>query len=301
MRIIRTIAEAQQRADLERARGRRLVLVPTMGALHEGHLNLVREGLARGDELTVSIFVNPTQFAPGEDLARYPRMLDEDVARLEAIDPNITVFAPTDREMYPGGPDANLTWVEVEQLDRHLCGAHRPGHFRGVTTIVARLFHACKPHVAIFGLKDAQQYVIIRRMVFDLLFDIEIVGIPTVREKDGLAMSSRNAYLTPAQRSQAVVLYEAISEAERLISRGEQAPEGVVESMLSRLRRAPDARIQYAEVVDAQTLRPLERLEAGQEVLAAVAAFFGETRLIDSAFVRVPDVGESVRVQHPGS
>lgn len=300
MRIIRTIAEAQQRADDRRAAGRRLVLVPTMGALHEGHLALVREAFARGDDITVSIFVNPTQFGPDEDFERYPRTLEEDVDLLEEIDSTITVFAPSANEMYPEGAAVNLTWVEVEQLDRNLCGRHRPGHFRGVTTVVSKLFNACKPHVAVFGLKDAQQFVIIKRMAADLHFGIEIAGMPTIREPDGLALSSRNAYLTEAQREQAAVLSKAVFDAERRIFRGEQGPEGIVESMLLHLGGAPEGRVQYAELVDAETLQPVDRLEPEMDVLAAVAVFFGDTRLIDSAFVRVPEAGEANRSQPTG-
>lgn len=289
MTIIHTIAEAQDRADRQRSAGRRLVLVPTMGALHRGHIALVREAFEHGDDVTVSIFVNPTQFAPGEDFERYPRTLEEDVDRLEEIDPGLTIFAPSAGEMYPGEPDENLTWVEVEQLDQTLCGRHREGHFRGVTTVVAKLFNACKPHAAVFGLKDAQQFVVIRRMAADLLWDVKVIGVPTVREPDGLAHSSRNAYLTEDHRRQAVVLSEAVNGAERLISRGEQHSEAIVESMLSRLRRAPEGRVQYVEVVDADSLQPVSRLHPGRCVLAAVAVFFGETRLIDSTFVRVPE------------
>lgn len=260
-----------------------------MGALHEGHLTLVREALRHGDDVTVSIFVNPTQFGPAEDFDRYPRSLETDVARLEDVDPQITVFAPTVEAMYPNGVGQNRTWVEVQQLDRTLCGRHREGHFRGVTTVVTKLLHACKPHTAIFGLKDAQQYVIIRRMVADLRLDVDIVGVPIVREDDGLAFSSRNAYLTAAQRRQAVVLSQAVREAERLVLQGEQRPQALVESMLMRLGRAEDGEVQYAEVVDADTLQPLDALHPGQHVLAAVAVFFGGTRLIDNTFVRVPE------------
>jgi pantoate--beta-alanine ligase len=176
----------------------------------------------------------------------------------------------------------------VEQLDEHLCGAYRDGHFRGVTTVVTKLLHACKPDIAVFGTKDAQQYVIIQRLVEDLLLDVEIVGVPTVRESDGLAQSSRNEYLTPDEREQAPVLYEAVTAAQEAIEQGEQAAAAVVRAMENELATAPDADVQYAEVVDARTLQPLDRLSPGQEVLAAVAVFFGDTRLIDNTFVQVP-------------
>jgi len=287
MEVIQTVAAMQAHAEARRREGRRLALVPTMGALHEGHLALVREARRQADHVTVSIFVNPTQFGPSEDYARYPRQLARDVAVLEALGVDV-VFAPLVAEMYPEGPEANLTWVYVERLDAHLCGRYRPGHFRGVTTVVAKLFNICKPHVAVFGLKDAQQFQIIRRMVRDLHYDIELIGVPTVRDEDGLALSSRNAYLTPQERSQAVVLSQAIAAAEQAIKQGEQRVEAIVEAMRQTLARAPLARVQYTEVVDAETLQPIDRIVPGQQVLIGVAVFLGQTRLIDSAFVQAP-------------
>lgn len=287
MEVIQTVAAMQAHAEARRREGRRLALVPTMGALHEGHLTLVSAARCHADHVTVSIFVNPTQFGPGEDYARYPRQLARDVAALEALGVDV-VFAPSVVEMYPEGPEANLTWVYVERLDAHLCGRYRPGHFRGVTTVVAKLFNICKPHVAVFGLKDAQQFQIIRRMVRDLHYDIELIGVPTVRAADGLALSSRNAYLTPEERTQAVVLSQAIEAAQQAIRQGEQRVEAIVEAMRQTLARAPLARVQYAEVVDAETLQPVDRIMPGQQVLIGVAVFFGQTRLIDSAFVEVP-------------
>jgi pantoate--beta-alanine ligase len=287
MEVIQTVAAMQAHAEARRREGRRLALVPTMGALHEGHLALVREARRQADHVTVSIFVNPTQFGPSEDYARYPRQLARDVAVLEALGVDV-VFAPSVAEMYPEGPEANLTWVYVERLDAHLCGRYRPGHFRGVTTVVAKLFNICKPHVAVFGFKDAQQFQIIRRMVRDLHYDIELIGVPTVRDEDGLALSSRNAYLTPQERSQAVVLSQAIAAAEQAIKQGEQRVEAIVEAMRQTLARAPLARVQYTEVVDAETLQPIDRIVPGQQVLIGVAVFLGQTRLIDSAFVQAP-------------
>lgn len=292
MKHIRTVDAMQSYTDAQRAEGARLALVPTMGALHEGHLALVRTAKQHADRVVVSVFVNPTQFGPDEDYDEYPRDLEGDRRKLEALDVDV-LFAPTAEEMYPGESFdeegvPSLTWVEVERLDEHLCGRYREGHFRGVTTIVTKLFHACKPHVAVFGRKDAQQFVIIRRMVQDLLFDIEIVGVPTVREPDGLAKSSRNAYLSEREREQATVLYRAVEAARTRIEAGEQRGTAIVEAMRDELDRAPDAHVQYAEVVDATTLQPLKRIDPGQHVLAAVAVFFGETRLIDNAFVRAP-------------
>src|SRR5262245_7208837 len=197
--VIRTVAELQRWSDAARASGRRIALVPTMGALHEGHLSLVRVGYRHADRVIVSIFVNPTQFGPTEDFARYPRDLAADVAQLRKVGTDV-VYAPTVEEVYPAG---DATWVGVERLTAHLCGRSRPGHFRGVTTVVARLFLAARPHVALFGEKDYQQLAVIRRMTRDLGFGVEVLGAPIVREPDGLAMSSRNAFLSGRARQQA--------------------------------------------------------------------------------------------------
>ena len=288
--LIRTVDDMHAYADRQRMEGRRIALVPTMGALHDGHLELVRTAHEHADRVVVSVFVNPTQFGPDEDYDAYPRDLEADRAQLDELDVD-ALFAPTVNEMYPNGafPDRRtLTWVDVELLDQHLCGKYREGHFRGVTTVVTKLFHSCKPDVAVFGRKDAQQFVILRRMVKDLLMDIELVGVPIVREADGLARSSRNAYLSDEERTQAAVLYEAVTTAQRQIQEGEQRVSALVEAMRDTLAAAPDARVQYAEVVDAETLQPIEHIAPEQEVLAAVAVFFGDTRLIDNAFVRAP-------------
>ena len=291
MELIRTVDAMQDHADTARTEGDRLALVPTLGALHEGHLALVRRALETADHVTVSVFVNPTQFGPDEDYDEYPRDLEGDREKLEALGVD-AMFAPSVEEMYPYANDEGLpgplAWVAVNKLDEHLCGAYRDGHFRGVTTVVTKLFHACKPDVGVFGRKDAQQYVILKRLVEDLLFDIEIVGVPTVREPDGLAQSSRNAYLDPEEREQATVLYEAVTAVETAIEEGEQEAQAVVDAMDAALAEAPDADVQYASVVDAHTLQPVDYLAPGQTVLAAVAVFFGETRLIDNAFVEVP-------------
>ncbi len=290
MKRITTVDAMQRFADRTRSQDCTLALVPTMGALHEGHLALVEDALDRADRVVVSIFVNPTQFGPEEDYDTYPRDLERDEELLSARGVD-AVFAPSVDEMYPNADDAldgPVTWVTVEQLTDSLCGAYRDGHFRGVTTVVSKLFHACKPHVAVFGTKDAQQLVVLRRMVEDLLLDVDIVGVETVREEDGLAASSRNAYLSPDERRQAVVLSRAVRAAEQRIRQGEQQVEGVVEAMNDALSRAPDGRVQYADVVDARTLQPIDRLDPGDDVLAAVAVFFGDTRLIDNAFISVP-------------
>lgn len=291
MEVIRTVDAMQSHADALRAEGQTLALVPTLGALHEGHLALVRRALEEADQVVVSVFVNPTQFGPDEDYDEYPRDLKGDKEKLQTLGVE-ALFAPSTEEMYPFANDdalpGSLSWVEVEHLDEHLCGAYREGHFRGVTTVVTKLFHACKPDVAVFGKKDAQQYVIIQRLVEDLLFDIDIVGVPTVREADGLAKSSRNAYLDDDERAQATVLYDAVTAAREAVEGGEQDPEAVVRAMDQALSGAPDGTVEYAEVVDAHTLQPVDHLVPGQDVLAAVAVYFGDTRLIDNTFVTVP-------------
>lgn len=293
MEVLRTVDDMQAHADEARVQGGTLALVPTLGALHEGHLALVRRALDEADHVTVSVFVNPTQFGPGEDYDDYPRDLEGDKEKLRAMGVD-ALFAPSVDEMYPYADDESrqlsgpLAWVEVDRLDQTLCGAHRENHFRGVTTVVTKLFHACKPDIGVFGKKDAQQYVILKHMVEDLLLDLDIVGVPTVREADGLAQSSRNAYLDEQEREQATVLYEAVMAAREAIEGGEQDAEAVVRAMNTVLSTAPDAEVEYAEVVDAHTLQPVEHLAPGQEALAAVAVCFGDTRLIDNAFVQVP-------------
>lgn len=291
MEVLRTVDDMQTHADEAHAQGQTLALVPTLGALHEGHLALVRRALDEADHVTVSVFVNPTQFGPDEDYDDYPRDLEGDKKKLDALGVD-ALFAPPADEMYPYADDealpGPLAWVAVNRLDETLCGAYRDDHFRGVTTVVTKLFHACKPDIGVFGKKDAQQYVILKHMVEDLLFDLDIVGVPTVREADGLAQSSRNAYLDEKEREQATVLYEAVTAAREAIEGGEQDAKAVVRSMDNILVTAPDADVEYAEVVDAHTLQSVEHLAPGQEVIAAVAVYFGDTRLIDNAFVQVP-------------
>ncbi|ARA92388.1 pantoate--beta-alanine ligase [Rhodothermaceae bacterium RA] len=287
-RVMQDPAAMRSLAEEARRAGRRLALVPTMGALHEGHLALVREARSRADHVTVSIFVNPTQFGPGEDYERYPRTLEADLEALRRVGGVDAVFAPTVEGLYPYGEAANATWVTVEGLTDGLCGRYRPGHFRGVTTVVARLFNVCRPHIACFGLKDAQQFFVLRRMARELLTGVEFIGVPTVREADGLALSSRNAYLSPEERAQAPVLWKALQAAEAAIQRGELRPAAIVERMLQMLATAPLARPQYVELVDTETLQPVDRLEPGREVLAALAVYFGQTRLIDNVIVRIP-------------
>lgn len=288
MKIITSVRKMQAWADKRRACGRRIALVPTMGALHAGHEALVRAAMRSADDVAVSIFVNPTQFGPGEDFDIYPRPFEKDVKLLGALSPDAIVFAPEAGEMYPEGVQAGRMSVSVGALGRHLCGAFRPGHFDGVATVVLKLFHACRPDVAVFGLKDAQQFVILRRLAQDMLLGVRMVGVPTVRDADGLAFSSRNAYLSPAQRKAAVAAPQAVHAAGEAIGKGEQRREALVETMHSILRREADARVEYAEVADADTLQPLEVIAPGQRVLVAVAAYFGNTRLIDSVFTQAP-------------
>ena len=262
-----------------RRAGRRFGLVPTMGALHAGHLSLVRAARAQCEVVAVSIFVNPLQFGPKEDFNRYPRDLEKDRALLnqEHVD---LVFAPSAEEMY--GQDSH-TYVTVEGLSERLCGRSRPGHFRGVTTVVAKLFHIIEPDVAFFGQKDAAQVAIIRKMVRDLNFDIQIVVAPIVREPDGLAMSSRNAYLTAEQRKQAAVLYRALMRVQTLADRGERRAAELIRAGEEVVREEPGAKLEYLEVVNPDTLEPVADVSRG--ALVAVAAVVGSTRLIDNVLL----------------
>jgi pantoate--beta-alanine ligase len=281
MELLRTKAEVQQRVAAARAEGRSIGLVPTMGYLHEGHLSLVRRARADTGLVVLSIFVNPTQFGPGEDLDRYPRDLERDLAlcREEGAD---VVFHPEAEEMY--GPD-HATWVNVEGLGDFLCGASRPGHFRGVATVCAKLFGIVRPDRAYFGQKDAQQAFIIRRMTQDLDLGLETVVCPTVREADGLALSSRNVYLTPEQRGQAPILRQSLLVAEGLVSQGERSADAVKRAVRAKLAEAPLGMLDYAELVRTADLRPAEVVSG--EVLLALAVWFGGTRLIDNTIMQV--------------
>ncbi|HEY2802141.1 MAG TPA: pantoate--beta-alanine ligase [Chthoniobacterales bacterium] len=273
MKIVSTLAELRA---LPRAPKKRRVLVPTMGALHGGHVSLVRlarENAGANGEVVVSIFVNPLQFEPGADFSRYPRpeVADEEVCRAEGVD---LIFRPAPNEMYAGD---RSTFVEETMLSERLCGASRPGHFRGVTTVVTKLFHLLAPDAAVFGEKDFQQLAIVRRMVRDLDFPIEILAGPIVREPDGLALSSRNQYLSAEERAQAPVIRTALLAAARS---SDMSAEKVLASARREIESAPLARIDYAEIVGADDLQP--RLTIAARTLLAVAAFFGRTRLIDN-------------------
>lgn len=259
--------------------GRSIALVPTMGYLHEGHATLIREAAKHGDMVVVSVFVNPTQFAPTEDLSTYPRDLERDLKVAGQAGATV-VFTPTAEDIYGEGFQ---TYVSLERLPLHLCGLSRPTHFRGVATVVSKLFHIVRPHVAVFGEKDFQQLVIVRRMVADLHFDIDIVGVPIVRESDGLAMSSRNVYLTPDQRRQALCLREsALAVAERA-KNGERDAARLVELARDIILRQPETRIDYVTICDPDTLEDVT--EISRPTLMALAVFVGKTRLIDNIIV----------------
>jgi pantoate--beta-alanine ligase len=259
-----------------RRTGKRLGFVPTMGALHEGHLSLVRAARSSCDALAASIFVNPTQFAPNEDLAKYPRSFERDRELLEREGVEL-LFAPSVEEMYPAGA---VTWVTVEGLSDKLDGRSRPGHFRGVATVVAKLFHIVEPDAAFFGQKDAAQVAIIRRMVRDLNLPTEIVVCPIVRESDGLAMSSRNAYLDADQRKRALALHRALTRVQRMADAGQRKTSELVAAGRAEFAGESSVRLDYLEIVDPDTLDPVDSISSG--ALVAVAAFVGSTRLIDN-------------------
>jgi pantoate--beta-alanine ligase len=277
MKIINTIAALRTAIRIARATGQSIGLVPTMGYLHHGHLSLMQKARQENDLVVATIFVNPTQFGPNEDLDAYPRNADQDIAFMKAEKVDIA-FMPEVEELYPEG---YTTYVEVQgPMIKALCGASRPGHFRGVTTIVAKLFHLAAPNRAYFGEKDAQQVTVIRQMARDLDFDVQIVTCPTVRESDGLAMSSRNSYLSARQRKDAVVISQSLFEARDMINAGETNARKITEQIESRISVVDRAVIDYVAVVDANTLVELELLTG--QMLIAVAVKFGRTRLIDN-------------------
>ena len=283
MEIIRTIEWMKQIARDSRAKEHVLGFVPTMGALHEGHFSLVRTAKQECSPVVASIFVNPNQFGAGEDLQKYPRRFEQDAQALEKLGVNY-LFAPEAGEMYPGG---FRTQVAVAGLSDRLEGRSRPGHFRGVTTVVLKLFEIVQPQRAYFGRKDAQQLRIVRQMASDLNLDTEVVACPIVREADGLAMSSRNAYLQGDDRAAATVLYCALSAAKKEIDAGEQESARLIESMRRVFASVPAATLDYAEIVDAETFEPVLRVR--KSCLALLAAFIGKTRLIDNAQIEATD------------
>lgn len=282
MEIIASPVEMQRWSETARRRGETLAFVPTMGFLHEGHLTLMREGRKRATRLASSLFVNPTQFGPHEDFSRYPRNFDGDCEMMRTV-PVDVLFAPEPEVMFPAG---SQTWIEATEVTKGLCGDHRPGHFRGVTTVVAKLFNIVKPHLALFGEKDFQQLRAIQRMVVDLNFDLEIVPVPTVREPDGLAMSSRNAYLSPQERQSALALSRALRVAGESVREGERDTAQVARAARAVLERTPGVEIEYVEAVNSETLKPMEKLD--RAIVVAIAARVGKTRLIDNV-VLTPD------------
>jgi pantoate--beta-alanine ligase len=283
MNIYRSVDETRVACRAARASGQRIGLVPTMGALHEGHLSLVRTAKSQCDIVAVSLFVNPTQFGPVEDLARYPRPFERDCELLEKEGVAI-LFAPLVDEMYPKGEGS---WVVVEGLSDKLDGRSRPGHFRGVTTVVAKLFHIIEPDAAFFGQKDAAQCAVIRRMVRDLNFPVEVIVCPIVRELDDLAMSSRNAYLSPEERQRALVLQRSLKKVEESFRTGEKEASNLTAAAREVFAQEPHVRLDYFEIVDPATLDPVERVS--QQTLVAVAAYVGTTRLIDNVVLVPPE------------
>lgn len=256
--------------------GKTIAFVPTMGYLHEGHISLIREAKRHGDEIVVSIFVNPAQFGPGEDFDRYPRSFERDCRMAEETGASV-VFNPKREDLYG---DGFQTYVTLERLPAHLCGLSRPVFFRGVATVVTKLFNIVKPHVAVFGEKDFQQLQVIRRLVADLDLDVTIIGAPLVREPDGLAMSSRNAYLNDSERRQALSLHQSLETARKMVSEGERRAERLIEAARDRLAAQPDATVDYVAVCDPATLDDVTHLD--KPVLMALAVNFGKTRLIDN-------------------
>ena len=284
MKIITTISQMHQHADRLRDQGDRIGFVPTMGFLHEGHLSLMRRAREDNHALAVSIFVNPTQFGPGEDFQSYPRDLERDASLCREVGCDI-LFTPSAEEMYPQG---SVTTVSVSTLTKHLCGASRPGHFDGVTTVVTKLLNIVKPHRAYFGLKDYQQYRVLWRMARDLNLDIDIVGLPTVREPDGLAMSSRNAYLDTEERASALSLSRSLELAREMVRDGTRDPAAIEERVREAISSQPHTRIDYVQVVDAEELTPVTSLEG--RALLAMAVFVGNARLIDNTLLETyPD------------
>lgn len=281
MLVYHKIDELKKYITSQKASGKTVGLVPTMGFLHDGHLSLIKKSAQENDLTVVSIFVNPTQFGPNEDYETYPRDLDKDKLAAKKAGADI-IFAPAPKEMYP---DGYKTYVTVEDLSNVLCGKSRPGHFRGVATVVCKLFNIASPDRAYFGQKDAQQLVVIKKMVQDLNMDVKIIACPIVREKDGLAKSSRNVYLNPDERKRATVLYQALLEAQRMVEAGERKASLILQAITEKLNTASPTLIDYVQIVDADTLEPAAMLSG--RVLIALAVKFGTTRLIDNIILEV--------------
>jgi len=281
MQIAETIKSIRQLIADARTQGKSIALVPTMGSLHPGHISLIDAAVKQCDFVVVSIFVNPTQFGPNEDLDRYPRDIETDTKICENANAS-AVFAPPVNEMYP---EKNITWVTVANLTENLCGKSRPTHFRGVTTVCAKLFNIVTPDKAFFGQKDAQQAIVIKRMVHDLNFPLEIVICPTVREPDGLAMSSRNKFLTQDQRKDALLIYKALQHCEKMVSRREHNCQNLIRQMHKILEPSSQLDVEYISIVDPVTVRDIE--EIADNALVAIAAKIAATRLIDNIIVHL--------------
>ncbi len=279
MQTITRVAKMQQTLLAARAAGQRIAFVPTMGFLHQGHLSLLEEGRKRADLLVLSIFVNPAQFGQGEDFEDYPRNLQRDAELAESVGTDL-IFAPTAAEMYPKG---YLTYVAVEGITTTLCGASRPGHFRGVSTVVNKLFNIVQPHVALFGNKDFQQLAVIRQMTADLNMPVQIIGLPIYREADGLAMSSRNVYLSAEQREQALVLSQAIAEAQRMVRSGQTEVASIVQILETMITAKTAARLDYIKICHQLSLA--DQVQVDEDSVLLLAVFFGKTRLIDNSFL----------------
>ncbi len=281
MQVAETIKSVRELVKAARDRGKKIGFVPTMGALHVGHISLIEAAVKQCDFVVVSIFVNPTQFCPGEDFEKYPRPVDADleICRESGVD---VVFTPTTQQMYGKN---NLTWVIVEKLTESLCGKFRPGHFRGVTTVCAKLFNIVAPDVAYFGQKDAQQAIVIKKMVADLNMPLQVVICPSVRHQDGLAVSSRNQYLTEQQRKDATLIYKALQKCQEMIDSGATDTKSVIAEMHQILNKPPAINIEYASIVDAETLQPVDPIDG--KIFVALAVKIGNTRLIDNILLDV--------------
>ena len=279
MKVAKTVESVRRLVKAARSAGRTIGFVPTMGALHIGHISLIEAARKDCDFVIVSIFVNPTQFGPSEDFAKYPRPLKADLNICRKAGVNL-VFVPTPKAMYPG---ENLSWVDVEKLSGPLCGKFRPGHFRGVATVCAKLFNIVLPDFAFFGQKDAQQAIVIKKMVADLNMPLEIVVCPTVREENGLAMSSRNQYLTAQQKKDAAFIYKSLQKCRQMIKQGGRDTKKIIAEMRKILKQIPSVEIQYISIVDAETLQNIDKVTG--KTLAAVAVKVGSTRLIDNILI----------------
>ena len=276
MNVSQTISSVRENVKLAKKQCKTIGLVPTMGALHEGHISLVEAAKKKCDYVVVSIFVNPTQFGPSEDFEKYPRPIEDDLKKCEQAGVDL-VFNPSAKEMYP---EKVITWVEVEKITDHLCGSSRPGHFRGVTTVCSKLFNIVTPDMAFFGQKDAQQAIVIKRMVADLNMPLEIVVCPIVREKNGLAMSSRNKYLSEHERQDALYIYKSLQKCKELVNSGCKNTETLINEMRNILEMKESIKIEYISIVDEKTLENIDYIQG--KSLAAIAVKIGSTRLIDN-------------------